>query len=70
MTGNDTPASTQGQKLSILFARASSIAHALPGAANRADARWDGFPGCAVDPGVSPVGSSEGDKVGEEKERR
>ena len=33
MTGNDTPAMTQGQKLSILFARASSNAPALHGLA-------------------------------------
>lgn len=45
MTGNETPAMTHGQKLSILFARASSIAHALPGAANSVDEGNDGLPG-------------------------
>lgn len=45
MIGNDTPAMTHGQKLSILFALASSIAHALPGLVNKVDAGFEGFPG-------------------------
>lgn len=69
MTGNDTPAITHGQKLSILFARANSIAHALPGVAKRADG-CDGLPGWVDDPGVSLIGSNDGDRIGEEKERR
>ena len=70
MTGNETPAMTQGQKLSILFARASSMAHALPGAAKKVDDGSEGLPGCADDPGVLSTGSSDGDRIGEEKERR
>lgn len=70
MTGNDTPASTHGQKLSILFARASSIAHALPGVAKSIDDGCDGLPGCDVVPGLFPVGRREGVNIGEEKERR
>lgn len=70
ITGNDTPAITHGQKLSILFARANSIAHALPGAANRVDEGKDGLPGSAEDPGDFSVGRREGESVGEEKESR
>lgn len=70
MTGSDTPASTHGQKLSILFARASSIAQALPGVAKIADDGCDGFPGCDVTPGLSSIGRREGDRMGDEKERR
>lgn len=70
MTGNETPASTHGQKLSILFARASSIAQALPGAAKSVDAGCVGFPGWADEPGDLSTGRSEGERMGEEKERR
>ena len=70
MTGKLTPAITQGQKLSILFALASSIAHALPGAANSVDAGWVGDPGCVEAPGELLVGRREGERMGEEKERR
>ena len=37
ITGDDTAANTHGQKESILFARANSMAHALPGDANNVD---------------------------------
>ena len=70
MIGNETPAITHGQKLSILFARASSMAHALPGAAKKVDAENAGLPSWVDDPGVLSVGRSEGERVGEEKERR
>ena len=71
MTGNETPAITQGQKLSILFARASSIAQALPGAAKKVEAGWEGEPSWVEDPGwLGAGGRSEGERVGEEKERR
>lgn len=70
MTGNDTPAITQGQKLSILFARASSIAQALPGVANSKDGGCAGVPGCELPPGPSFVGRRDGDSIGDEKERR
>lgn len=69
MTGNETPAITHGQKLSILFARASSIAQALPGVAKIAEG-CDGLPGCDVAPGLSFIGRRDGDRMGEEKERR
>lgn len=70
ITGSDTPASTQGQKLSILLARASSIAHALPGVAKVIDDGFDGLPGCDVDPALSAVGRRDGVNIGDEKERR
>jgi hypothetical protein len=53
MTGKDTPAITHGQKLSILFARASSNAPALYGLAKMVDGiGWDGLPGCVDEPGI------------------
>lgn len=70
MTGNDTPASTHGQKLSILLARASSMAQALPGVAKSIDGGWDGLPGCKVVPALFSVGRRDGVKIGDEKERR
>lgn len=70
MTGNDTPAITHGQKLSILFARASSMAHALPGVAKSIDGGCDGLPGCDVVPALFSVGKSDGVNIGDEKERR
>ncbi len=52
ITGNDTPAMTHGQKLSILLARASSNAPALYGLANKTEGTgWAGLPGCVVEPG-------------------
>ena len=46
ITGKLTPAMTQGQNESILFARANSNAPALCGLANRKDAEGlEGFPG-------------------------
>ena len=38
ITGDETAANIHGQVESILFARANSIAHALPGAANNVEA--------------------------------
>ena len=64
------PAIAQGILLSILLARASSIAQALPGAAKRVEAGKDGEPGWVERPGWSEVGRREGERVGEEKERR
>ena len=45
MKGDEIAATIQGPLLSILLARASSIAHALPGVANIVDAGLDGLPG-------------------------
>lgn len=70
MTGKDTPARTHGQKLSILFARASSIAHALPGVAKICDDGFNGLPGCDVAPALSSVDRRDGVNIGDEKERR
>ena len=70
MTGLETPAMTHGQKLSILFARASSIAHALPGAAKNVEGENAGLPGCVEAPADFSVGRSDGESVGEEKESR
>lgn len=70
MTGNDAPAITHGQKLSILLARASSMAQALPGVAKSIDGGCDGLPGCEVVPALFPVGRRDGVNVGDEKERR
>lgn len=70
MTGKDNPAITHGQKLSILFARASSIAQALPGVAKIREEGCDGLPGCEVAPGRSSVGRRDGDKIGDENESR
>ena len=61
---------THGQKLSILFARASSIAQALPGVAKINDEGCEGLPGCDDAPALSSVGRSEGDRMGDENERR
>lgn len=61
---------THGQKLSILFARASSIAHALPGVAKIIDDGCEGLPGCVVAPELPWVGRRDGVNIGDEKERR
>ena len=70
--GKDTPAITHGQKLSILFARASSSAPALYGLAKSVDgAGCDGLPGWAEEPGEFGIGCKrEGERIGDEKERR
>lgn len=60
----------QGKVLSILFARASSIAHALPGVASSAAAGKEGLPGWADEGALWSVARREGESVGEEKERR
>lgn len=70
MTGKDTPAITHGQKLSILFARASSIAQALPGVAKSMEDGCAGVPGWELAPGPSFVGRRDGERIGDEKERR
>ena len=70
MIGKVIPARAQGTELSILLALASSIAHALPGVAKNADAGWEGLPGWADDPGEFSAGSNDGERIGEEKERR
>ena len=69
ITGEETIATAQGTVLSILFARASSIAQALPGVARSAAAALRGLPGCAEAGGPSGE-RSEGDRIGEEKDRR
>ena len=72
MTGAEIPVITQGQKLSILFALASSSAPALHGLANRlVGAGCAGLPGC-MEPGWVPSTGCkrEGERVGEEKESR
>ena len=61
---------THGQKLSILLARASSIAYALPGTTSNDECRCEGLPGWRDAPGFPLTGSKEGERVGEEKERR
>ena len=70
ITGLDIPAMNHGTVLSILFARASSIAQALPGVA-RSDAAAGsrGLPGCA-ELGESEGDSRDGERIGEENERR
>jgi hypothetical protein len=72
MTGEEIPAITQGQKLSILFARASSKAPALYGLGKRLNTEGcAGLPGCNDDGGALGIGwSSDGERIGEEKERR
>ena len=70
MTGLDIAAMNQGIVLSILFARASSIAQALPGVASSAAAGNIGVPGCADAGGLLSLARSEGERIGEEKERR
>ena len=74
MTGKLTPAKTQGQKLSILLARASSRAPAECGLANRwrssdelTCAPWL-MMACAAWSGT--VSRREGERSGEEKESR
>ena len=72
MIGALIPARTHGQKLSILFARASSSAPALKGLAKRRFG--SGFVGLlgSIDDGL-PFGrgcSRDGERIGEEKERR
>lgn len=73
MMGKLTPAITQGQKESILLARASSSAPALYGFA-KSDAidTCEGLPGCSEEPLVlsDVVWRREGERRGEEKERR
>lgn len=73
MTGNEIPAMTHGQNESILFARASSNAPALYGFAKREAADGlEGFPGTSV-AAASPLVVTwrrDGDRRGEEKERR
>lgn len=72
MIGEQIPAITQGQKLSILFARASSSAPALYGFVKRVDsAGCAGLPGCAEHAQEFGMGcNSEGDRIGDENERR
>ena len=70
MTGKEIPASAQGPKLSILFALASSMAEALPGAMSRPRPGRAGLAGCADDPGSLPNGSNDGESMGDEKESR
>jgi hypothetical protein len=72
MIGAETPVITQGQKLSILFARASSNAPALHGLAKSIDgAGWAGLPGCVDEATSPPTGwSSDGERMGEENDRR
>lgn len=77
MIGAEMPVMTHGQKLSILLARASSRAPALQGLAKRLDSgARAGEPGCAeAEPSPTPPSPPmgwrrDGDKVGEEKERR
>lgn len=70
ITGAEITAMIHGTVLSILLARASSIAQAEPGAAKSCEER--GEPGWRVDGGESEEegGRSEGERMGEEKERR
>lgn len=70
MTGDEIRASAQGTLLSILFARANSMAYALPGAIRSDEAGWDGLPGCVVEPGLPSTGSNDGESNGEENESR
>lgn len=72
MTGAEMPVTTQGQKLSILLARAISRAPALQGLAKRLlGTGLAGFPGCTEEGWASPTGwRSDGDRIGEEKESR
>jgi hypothetical protein len=72
-SGVETPVMTHGRKLSILFARASSSAPALYGLGNKLLSFGSaGLPGWA-DCGAAADDAgwrSEGERVGEEKERR
>lgn len=73
MIGKLTPAITHGQKESILLARANSNAPALWGLANKKDADGEaGFPGWreAADEPLSPTWRRDGERSGEENERR
>lgn len=68
MTGAEIPVMIHGQRLSILFALANSMAPALHGLVNRLLGA-----GCPGLPGVwpSPTGCRrDGESIGEEKERR
>lgn len=68
ITGKDTPARIQGTVLSSLFARAISIAPADQGFVNKRDGFGAaGLPGCSVE---GEGCRSEGERSGEEKERR
>lgn len=73
ITGRLILARTQGRNESILLALANSNALALYGLMNREDNEgFDGLPGCKVLP-TTPLlvtCSRDGDKLGEEKERR
>ena len=73
MMGKLTPAITQGQKESILLARASSSAPALYGfVKSDASDMCEGLPGCSEATLVlsDVVWRREGERRGEEKERR
>ena len=70
MTGAHTPAIAQGTLLSILFARANSIAQAEPGAAKRAEAGWEGKPAEIEADDPVFVSRRVGERIGEENERR
>ena len=70
MTGEEIPAIYHGQVLSILFARANSIAQALPGVANMLDEGLDGLPGRLDAPGVPPAGRRDGERIGEENDSK
>ncbi len=73
MTGKLIPAMTHGQNESILLALASSSAPALYGFAKReATEMCEGLPGCSVLPLIpsGDVCKSEGERSGDEKERR
>lgn len=72
MIGEENPAIIQGQVLSILFARASSSAPALYGLVKRVDGTGcAGLPGCAEVAEEFGMGcNNEGDRIGDENERR
>lgn len=75
MMGNEMPARIQGIVLSILLARASSMAPALHGFTKMLlGFGWAGEPGCAdedvVFPSLSTATRSDGESSGDEKERR
>jgi hypothetical protein len=69
--GAETPVMTHGQKLSILFALASSIAPALHGLENKVETRADVPCLLARNCASEEMGSRRpGESIGEEKERR
>ena len=72
MTGRLIPTITQGQKESILFARASSNAAALYGFKRRDAAGEPGFPGWSVVAALPSLltWSRDGERYGEENDRR